>query len=69
MKTAVTVRMPFDDDKMARTELASSLATCFVFNRTRRGQVAYTALFRIRLFLRARLANDPVPGFVKRALG
>lgn len=58
-----------DPHKLVWTDLARPFATCFVFNRTLRGSLAYGALFRAGPFLRARLARYPVPGFVKRALG
>lgn len=57
-----------DAYKLAWTELANPFATCFVFNRTWRGGLAYRALFQAGPFLRQRLARYPVPRFVKRAL-
>jgi len=57
-----------DAHKLAWTELANPFATCFVFNRTLRGRLAWIVLFRAGPYLRERLARYPIPGFIKRAL-
>ncbi len=57
-----------DAHKLAWTDLARPFAACFVFNRTRRGRLAWTALFQAGPVLRQRLARYPIPTFVKRIL-
>lgn len=57
-----------DAHKLAWTDLARPFAACFVFNRTGRGRLAWTALFRAGPVLRQRLARYPVPEFIKRIL-
>ncbi len=58
-----------DAHKLVWTDLARPFATCFVFNRTVRGRLAWTVLFRLGPVVRERFARYPLPGFVKRALG